>query len=115
MAPTEIITGEDFFDFSAKYEGKSVEITPARLVECAIKHCEFQQKKSTPFRYESVRAEVILFLLETFPHFLEINTVPGLTEEKFAATASQTRWYIAKGLFGNALLGAHGKINNFAL
>ena len=33
LAPTEIVTDEDFFDFSAKYEGKSEEITPARLGE----------------------------------------------------------------------------------
>ena len=31
LAPTEIVTDEDFFDFSAKYEGKSEEITPASI------------------------------------------------------------------------------------
>ena len=36
LAPTEIVTDEDFFDFSAKYEGKSEEITPARLGESQL-------------------------------------------------------------------------------
>ena len=50
---TEIVTTNDFFDYEAKYEGKSNEITPARIDEkiysnknfsviCTISFCTFQ-------------------------------------------------------------------------
>ena len=52
LAPTEIVTEKDFFDFSAKYEGNLKEITPARLVNRNIKHCEELQKKYIPLWHE---------------------------------------------------------------
>ena len=80
LAPTEIITGEDFFDFSAKYEGKSEEITPARLVESQYQALRISAEKVyTALGMKGMSRSDFIFVGDV-PHFLEINTVPGLTE-----------------------------------
>lgn len=77
---TEIISDNDFFDYEAKYHGKSQEITPARL----SKNQEENVSKAAKHLYNSLkmcgfsRSEFIF--IEEEPHFLEMNTVPGMTE-----------------------------------
>ncbi len=77
---TEIIPEGEFFDYEAKYLGKSREITPAHLSEK-----EEKLLRQTAARVYEVldldgvsRAEYIL--QNGTPYFLEINMVPGLTE-----------------------------------
>ncbi|MGL4346976.1 MAG: D-alanine--D-alanine ligase [Chitinophagaceae bacterium] len=78
---TETISHNDFFDFEAKYEGKSDEITPADipstqtkiLEECASKIYTTLQCKGI------VRMEIIWHEKKQLPYFLEINTIPGFT------------------------------------
>ena len=78
---TEIVTDNDFFDYEAKYEGKSNEITPALLTKTQEENIRYQAKKA----YEVLkmkgfsRSEFIFIGNE--PHMLEMNTTPGLTEE----------------------------------
>ncbi|MCL4158624.1 UNVERIFIED_CONTAM: hypothetical protein GTU68_038564, partial [Idotea baltica] len=45
LAPTEIITENDFFDYEAKYQGKSQEITPARISEKKLENLNAAAKK----------------------------------------------------------------------
>ncbi len=77
---TEIVTENDFFDFEAKYLGKSQEITPAQFPNEIVQKINKISKKV----YESLdlngvsRAEYII--VNGVPTFLEINMVPGLTE-----------------------------------
>ncbi|MGB2460545.1 MAG: D-alanine--D-alanine ligase, partial [Flavobacteriaceae bacterium] len=81
LAPTEIVTDEDFFDFSAKYEGKSEEITPARLTESQHQALRIAAEKVyTALGMKGMSRSDFIFVGDV-PHFLEINTVPGLTEE----------------------------------
>jgi D-alanine-D-alanine ligase len=76
---TEIISENDFFDFEAKYQGKSKEITPAKCDE------EISNKvKSAAAGIYSlfncngvVRMDFIYNETEHRPFLLEINTVPG--------------------------------------
>jgi len=78
---TEIVSQNDFFDYEAKYQGKSEEITPARLSP------EIEQKvRETAAKvYESLgmsgfsRADFIV--MDGIPHFIEINTNPGLSPQ----------------------------------
>ncbi|WP_339835410.1 D-alanine--D-alanine ligase [uncultured Flavobacterium sp.] len=78
---TEIVSHNDFFDYEAKYLGKSEEITPARISP------EMTEKvtKTAIKVYESLRmkgfsrAEYIIMNDE--PHFIEINTNPGLSPQ----------------------------------
>ena len=76
---TEIISENDFFDYDAKYNGKSQEITPARLDETTINEIHDNVKKlHQQLRLQGVcRSEFII--VEGIPHLLEVNTIPGLT------------------------------------
>ncbi|UJH68093.1 D-alanine--D-alanine ligase [Allomuricauda sp. SCSIO 65647] len=78
---TEIVSENDFFDFAAKYEGKSQEITPARISKqkelkvMAIAKKVYELLKLNGFS----RSEYIF--VDDEPYLLEVNTTPGLTEE----------------------------------
>lgn len=77
---TEIISENEFFDFEAKYLGKSKEITPAEMDEevteevksLAVKIFKILKMKGL------TRSEFIFH--KGKPHFLEINACPGLTK-----------------------------------
>lgn len=76
---TEIITKKDFFDYEAKYQGASEEITPANIT------AEMQEQIRSTARkvYEVfncrgvVRIDFIYNEEAKQPYILEINTVPG--------------------------------------
>lgn len=77
---TEIVTENDFFDYEAKYLGQSEEITPARIskeLEAKIAHTSKEVYRILNMKGIS-RSEYIIVNGE--PYFLEMNTVPGLTE-----------------------------------
>lgn len=100
---TEIVSENDFFDYQAKYEGKSQEITPARLPEASVKRVEEVALKT----YEVLnmkgftRSEFILIKDE--PYFLEMNTVPGMTEESILPQQAREAGISLAKLFGNAI------------
>lgn len=78
---TEIVSENDFFDYEAKYLGKSAEITPARLDAETTEKVVAMAKKV----YENLgmlgfsRSEFII--MDGVPHFIEINTNPGLSPQ----------------------------------
>lgn len=73
---------KDFFDFEAKYQGKSEEITPAELEEAkADKVRETAKKIYTIFNCRGVvRIDFIYNEADDRPYMLEINTIPGQSE-----------------------------------
>lgn len=78
---TEIIPETDFFDYQAKYEGKSKEVTPADLSVDLTKKC--QELSLYLFRKLNCKGFVRFdyILQDTDFYFLEVNTVPGLSEQ----------------------------------
>ena len=78
---TEIIPNNDFFDYAAKYEGQSEEITPARIEKSLENELVVLSKKiySKLGLKGFIRTEFII--VDKIPHILEINTVPGMTEK----------------------------------
>ncbi|MEX1203090.1 MAG: D-alanine--D-alanine ligase [Ferruginibacter sp.] len=76
---TEIISKNDFFDFQAKYEGASEEITPAQVEESTAEKVRQQALKAySVFNCKGiVRIDFIYDEASGFPYMLEINTVPG--------------------------------------
>ncbi|MFZ9172113.1 MAG: D-alanine--D-alanine ligase [Sediminibacterium sp.] len=76
---TEIETSNEFFDFEAKYQGKSVETTPALIAETMQSQLEAAAKRV----YEVlncrgvVRIDFIYNEEKGLPYMLEVNTVPG--------------------------------------
>lgn len=100
---TEIVSDNDFFDYEAKYEGKSQEITPARISETTKVKIEHIAKKVYEVLNMSgfTRSEYIL--VNDTPHFLEMNTVPGLTEESILPQQAQEAGMSLTELFDNAI------------
>ncbi len=100
---TEIVSENDFFDYEAKYEGKSQEITPARISDEAKLKVEETAKKiySILNIFGLSRSEFILINNE--PYFLEINTVPGLTEESILPKQAKALGISLKELFVNII------------
>lgn len=100
---TEIVSENDFFDYEAKYEGKSQEITPARIsaaekekvVSLATKVYQVLNMKGFS------RSEFII--VDGAPYFLEINTVPGMTEESLLPQQAKEASISLTDLFDNAI------------
>ncbi len=79
---TEIVTDNDFFDYEAKYtEGKTDEITPARISEEMKEKC--QSYSSLIYSKLACRGIVRIdyIISGNIPYFLEINTIPGMSAE----------------------------------
>jgi len=100
---TEIVSENDFFDYEAKYLGKSQEITPARLtpdVEARVREVAkkaYEVLKMSGFS----RSEYILVNGE--PHMLEMNTIPGLTNESLIPQQAREAGISLSDLFSNAI------------
>lgn len=71
-----------FFDFEAKYQGKSTETTPAEVDEVtADKIRDAAKKVYTVFNCKGVvRIDFIYNEKEGRPYMLEVNTIPGQSE-----------------------------------
>lgn len=78
---TEIISENEFFDYEAKYKGKSKEITPANLTEQQAAKCHELAK--IIYRQLKLKGAVRIdfFLKDNDFYFLEVNTIPGLSNE----------------------------------
>lgn len=78
---TEIVSENDFFDYEAKYLGKSQEITPARI----DKETEIAVYKMAEKVYNALNmtgfSRIDFIIVENTPHFIEINTNPGLSAQ----------------------------------
>lgn len=100
---TEIVSENDFFDYEAKYLGKSQEITPARISNKLAQKVNTVAKKI----YEVLkmvgftRSEFIFVNDE--PHLLEVNTTPGLTEASILPQQAQLAGINLSELFENAI------------
>ncbi|MFD0989836.1 D-alanine--D-alanine ligase [Mariniflexile jejuense] len=100
---TEIVSENDFFDYEAKYLGKSQEITPARLSEdeetkvTAVAKKVYEVLKMKGFS----RSEYIFKNGE--PHLLEVNTVPGLTLASILPQQAKAAGITLVELFDNAI------------
>jgi D-alanine-D-alanine ligase len=78
---TLIKTEHEFFDYKAKYLGESEEITPAPIdpsLEKRLTHYALKIYKDLGFK-GATRSEFII--REGIPYLLEVNTIPGLTEQ----------------------------------
>jgi D-alanine-D-alanine ligase len=100
---TEIVSENEFFDYEAKYLGKSQEITPAKISSEIHKKLEklaahvYQILNMSGFS----RSEYILVNDE--PYFLEMNTVPGLTSASLIPQQAEAAGISLAELFHNAI------------
>lgn len=100
---TEIVSENDFFDYEAKYLGKSQEITPARISdEMTIKVQKISKRIYEILKMEGFsRSEFIIVNNE--PHLLEVNTVPGLTTESLLPQQAEKAGISLEQLFSNSI------------
>lgn len=109
LPATEIISENDFFDYEAKYQGKSKEITPARLTPIQLKNLNELAKKV----YESLQMEGFsrseFIFVGNIPYFIEINTVPGLTRESLLPQQAKKVGISLKALFEDSVKQALAK------
>ena len=100
---TEIVTDNDFFDYEAKYLGKSKEITPARLSATQ----EADVRKAAKHIYEVLKLDGFsrseFIFKDGQPHFLEVNTIPGLTRESILPQQAAQAGISMSDLFDNAI------------
>lgn len=98
---TEIVPDKEFFDYEAKYEGASQEITPARIDEETRKKVEEISIKA----YKSLgmsgfsRSEFII--VNGIPHLLEMNTNPGFSPASILPQQAKIYGISIKDLCGN--------------
>ena len=98
---TEIVPDKEFFDYEAKYEGASQEITPARIDEETRKKVEEIAIKA----YKSLgmsgfsRSEFII--VDGIPHLLEMNTNPGFSPASILPQQAKIYGISIKDLCGN--------------
>ena len=100
---TEIVTENDFFDYEAKYLGKSQEITPARISKEEEKRVNKVAKKVYKVLKMKGFSRSEYILIDGEPHMIEINTVPGLTNESILPQQANKAGISLEDLFGNAI------------
>lgn len=98
---TEIVPFKEFFDYEAKYEGASEEITPARIDDETRKRVEEISKRA----YETLgmsgfsRSEFII--MNGIPYMLEMNTNPGFSPASILPQQAKIYGISIKDLCGN--------------
>lgn len=75
----EIISENEYFDYDAKYNGHSQEVCPAEIPEDIAKHIQETTEKIYSHMGCNGVVRVDYILSEEGLYFLEINTIPGMT------------------------------------
>ncbi|MEM9917209.1 MAG: D-alanine--D-alanine ligase family protein [Bacteroidota bacterium] len=78
---TEIRSENDFFDYKAKYENESQEITPAELPESLSLQCQALSRRLYKVLGCRGLTRFDYILVEGTFYFLEANTIPGMSEQ----------------------------------
>lgn len=109
---TEIVPKNEFFDYEAKYEGASEEITPARIDDATRIRVEEIAKRA----YNSLgmsgfsRSEFIL--MDGIPYMLEMNTNPGFSPASILPQQAKHYGISIKDLCGNEVEKALNKVRS---
>lgn len=102
---TEIFSENDFFDYEAKYQGLSEEITPARISE----NSTIQVQKITKEIYQLLNlrsiARIDFILVGGIPFVIEVNTTPGFSDESIVPKMLFSASISTKG-FWTEIIGA---------
>ena len=100
---TEIVSENDFFDYEAKYQGKSQEITPARISdEMTQKVTEVAKKVYNTLKMKGFSRSEYIFV-DGEPYLLEVNTIPGMTTESILPQQAAKAGISLNELFNNAI------------
>jgi D-alanine-D-alanine ligase len=76
---TEIASENEFFDYEAKYLGKSQEITPARISKFDTNLVQDTAKKVYQLLNLRSISRIDFMLVDGTPYVIEVNTTPGFS------------------------------------
>ncbi|HET8837954.1 MAG TPA: ATP-grasp domain-containing protein, partial [Flavobacteriaceae bacterium] len=100
---TEIVSENEFFDYKAKYLGESQEITPARLSEeQTLEVQELALRIFNCLKLKGLTRTEFIFHNEK-PHFIEVNTTPGLSEASIIPQQALAAGISLEELFENEI------------
>ena len=98
---TEIVSHKEFFDYEAKYEGASEEITPARIDDETRKRVEEIAKRAYNALGMSGFSRSEFIIMNGIPYMLEMNTNPGFSPASILPQQAKIYGISIKDLCGN--------------
>jgi D-alanine-D-alanine ligase len=97
---TEIISKNEFFDYEAKYTpGKSDEVTPAKMPVQITSRIQSMSSKIYDLLGCKGIVRVDFIIKGNEPVFIEINTIPGMTEESIVPKQAEAASIPLKDLY----------------
>lgn len=99
----EIVPDGDFFSLEAKYSGKSQEIVPARLDERETADVQGLTKGIYELLGLKGICRIDFIFHEGKPHFVEVNTNPGLSKESIIPREFKAAGLSLTEVFGKAI------------
>ncbi len=106
---TEIVPDKEFFDYEAKYEGASEEITPARIDDDTRKRVEEISKRAYDALGMSGFSRSEFIIMNGIPYMLEMNTNPGFAPTSILPQQAGIYGISIKDLCGNEVEKAFAK------
>lgn len=103
LPATEIVSENEFFDYEAKYLGKSQEITPARIPEEERDRVKAEAKRIYELLNMNGLSRSEFIIQEGVPHFIEMNANPGLSKESIIPKQAAAAGISLQDLFGNLI------------
>lgn len=100
---TEIRSATGFFDYAAKYEGKSKEITPAEIspgITLLVQDISRSIYRELGFKG---MCRIDFILVGDQPYMLEVNAIPGLSEESIVPQQARAYGWSLSELFHRTL------------
>lgn len=105
LPPTEIVSNNEFFDYKAKYNGESQEITPARISDELTAEIQKQAKDIFVLLNLKGMARIDFMIKNNIPYVIEVNTIPGLSNESIIPQQARGAGMTLKELFGGLING----------
>lgn len=106
---TEIVSENDFFDYAAKYEGQSQEITPARITKIQENNVVLVAKQIYDIlKMKGYTRSEFIFIGDD-PYLLEVNTTPGLTTRSILPQQAEVAGISLSELFESSIWDALGE------
>jgi D-alanine-D-alanine ligase len=100
---TELKSKRAFFDYQAKYEGHSAEITPANIGAELSKKIQ----ETSSFIYKKLdfkgMCRIDYIICNNDYYMLEVNSIPGLTEESIVPQQARAMGINLERLFGSSV------------
>lgn len=94
---------EGWFDYENKYNGKTQEICPTHFKQVIIEQCNDLALKAYKSVWCTKYARIDAILTDTWPIFLEINTIPWFTDQSLFPKSAQVAWYSFPQLLAHLL------------